>query len=259
MTSDAAAKASGRPSRRWILPLLFAIPLLWLVAVQIVSKTKFSALLYNAVIVQMTSRWYDAVLSDLLVHSTLLDVGIGTAGALVKNKNAIIQKNLSIYGVDVSSQYVEAARRAVLSEKLEEHVHVARESIYNIPSIQTWLKQYSEKAVVDAVYFSGSFSLLPDPLEALNAAQQLVNPGGTIYITQTYASSSTRMGAITKPLIKYFTTIDFGQLVSNEKVMNVFEASNLTIVTHEQLQQTNAFGLSPPAFLTVLKVPPYEH
>ena len=110
--------------------------------------------------------------------------------------------------------------------------------------------------MVDAVYFSGSFSLLPDPLEALNAAQQLVKPGGTIYITQTYASSSSRMGAITKPLIKYFTTIDFGQLVSNENVMKVFEASNnLTIMTHEQLQQTNAFGLSPPAFLTILKVP----
>lgn len=259
MTFGAAAKASGCPRRKSLLPLLFAIPILWLVAVQVISKTTFSAQIYNAVIAQMTSQWYAAVLSDLPAHSTVLDVGIGTAGALLKNNNVIVQKSLSIYGVDVSKQYMEAARRAVSSNKLEEHVHIVCQSIYDVPSIQTWLRKSSGKAVVDAVYFSGSFSLLPDPLEALNAAQQLLKPGGTIYITQTYASSLSRMGEITKPLIKYFTTIDFGQLVSNEKAMKLFEASNdLTVVTHEQLQQTNAFGLSPPAFLTVLRVPSNE-
>ena len=118
MTSDAAAKASGRPRRQWLLPLLFAIPILWIVVVHVVSKSTFlSARIYNAIIVQMTRHWYDAVLNDLPAHSTVLDVGIGTAGALLKNSNVIVQKSLSISGVDVSEQYVEAARRAVSEQQ----------------------------------------------------------------------------------------------------------------------------------------------
>lgn len=255
MTSDSVAKASPHAGR-WFSSFVLLFPLVWLLAVYIVSKTSLSARIYNVTILSMTSTWYHAVLSSIPPHSTVLDVGIGTAGALIKNKHVILEKSLSIMGVDVSPQYVDAAKRAVSNTALQDHVQVACHSIYDIPSIQTWLKETTGTSVVDAVYFSGSFSLLPDPLEALNtAAQQLLEPGGIIYITQTYASSESLFGKITKPLVKYLTTIDFGQLVTNEQVMHVFEQSNLTVVAHAELQQTNAHGLSPSAFLTVLQVP----
>ena len=81
-----------------------------------------------------------------------------------------------------------------------------------------------------AVYFSGSFSLLPQPLEALGACKRLLRSGGRIYITQTFqrahsawraplspAAAPTRAVAgpvleVVKPLLKPLTRIDFGEL-----------------------------------------------
>jgi hypothetical protein len=38
----------------------------------------------------------------------------------------------------------------------------------------------------DAVYFSGSISLMPDPVAALHATAKLLKAGGKIYVTQTF-------------------------------------------------------------------------
>lgn len=40
------------------------------------------------------------------------------------------------------------------------------------------------------MYFSGSFSLMPDPAAALRVAQGLLKPGGLIYITQTFQKAN---------------------------------------------------------------------
>jgi len=255
MTTDAVQKKAH--SRR-LSSLILLFPLVWLLLVFVISKTFLSARIYDAFILQMTSAWYHSVLTHAAANTVLLDVGIGTAGALLANRNILYDKHISIFGVDISPQYVEAAQRAVQNFNLQEQVQVARHSIYNVAHIEKWLNDNHQSTFVDSVYFSGSFSLLPDPLDALIAAQQLLRPGGTIYITQTYASSISRIGQLTKPLIRFLTTIDFGQLVSNEEAMRVFQECNLTIVSHTQLQQENAFGLSPPAFLTILRVPMEE-
>lgn len=41
---------------------------------------QFRATLYDALILKLTTKWYEVVLSRLDVGSTVLDVGIGTAG-----------------------------------------------------------------------------------------------------------------------------------------------------------------------------------
>jgi hypothetical protein len=38
------------------------------------------AIIYDALILRLTTRWYEVVLSQLDFGSTILDVGIGTAG-----------------------------------------------------------------------------------------------------------------------------------------------------------------------------------
>ena len=60
---------------------------------------------------------------------------------------------------------------------------------------------------------------------------------------------------IVKPLMKYITTIDFGQLTSEDDALAIFEASGLRTVSHEPIA-----GSLPPsvdnyyqlAYLTVL-------
>lgn len=85
-------------------------------------------------------------------------------------------------------------------------------------------------ALFDAVYFSGSFSLLPDPSRALRHASQLLSPGGAVYITQTFQRSPSRILAVVKPLLKFVTTIDFGRLMLEAEVARVCDAGGMLIV-----------------------------
>ena len=54
-----------------------------------------------------------------------------------------------------------------------------------------------------------------------------------------------------KPMMKYLTTIDFGQLVSEEDVLQTFEESGLTVVKHEVIEGSvdNVFQA---AYLSIL-------
>ena len=45
-------------------------------------------------------RWYQAVFQRLQRGDRILDVGIGTASALVKNKEEILERRLSVVGID---------------------------------------------------------------------------------------------------------------------------------------------------------------
>ena len=63
----------------------------WLVgiAVALYLIHRFSPLIYDVIIVNMTARWYAAVLAQLGAHlpagARVLDVGIGTGSALAAN------------------------------------------------------------------------------------------------------------------------------------------------------------------------------
>ncbi|CAE7387982.1 unnamed protein product [Symbiodinium sp. CCMP2592] len=77
----------------------------------------------------------------------------------------------------------------------------------------------------DAVYFSGSFSVLPDPPAALRAVLPLMKRNGRIFITQTFQKRSSPLMAFLKPLLKYITTIDFGQLVTEEDLERLISSA----------------------------------
>ena len=118
---------------------------------------------------------------------------------------------------------------------------------------------------LDAVYFSGSFSLLPDPVKALQLVSTFVKKeeeggtndtnekkGGGIYITQTYQRRTPFFMPYVKPILKYITTIDFGQLVSEEDIMQTFKESGLKVVKHEVIEGSidNVFQA---AWLSILR------
>jgi 2-polyprenyl-3-methyl-5-hydroxy-6-metoxy-1,4-benzoquinol methylase len=162
---------------------------------------KARARVYNAAIVPLTASWYRAVLEHVPPRCKLLDVGIGTGAALVANSALLAEKDLQVTGIDVDSAYVEQCRRAISSAGLADRVTVRLQSVYD-----------HHGASYDAIYFSASFMLLPDPSAALRHVCGLLHPGGRIYFTQTFEHERSRFAEVVKPLLRLVTTIDFGRV-----------------------------------------------
>ena len=159
------------------------------------------AWLYDAAIVPLTAGWYRAVLARLPMQCRLLDIGIGTGGALLANTSMIVEHDIRVTGVDVDAAYVERCRRAVARRGLADRIEARLESVYD-----------HRGGPYDAAYFSGSFMLLPDPPAALRHVAALLTPGSRIYFTQTFEHRRSRAVEITKPLLRLITTIDFGRV-----------------------------------------------
>jgi hypothetical protein len=82
---------------------------------------------------------------------------------------------------------------------------VSHESIYDHrPPIHLNVKVY------DVVYFSGSFMLMPDPVKCLLHVKSIMAAGGTIIFTQTFQEYRNPLVDFIKPILKFLTTIDFG-------------------------------------------------
>ncbi len=135
------------------------------------------------------------------VGARLLDVGIGTAGALVNNAACVHERALHIVGLDIDPDYVRAATRRVFAAGLAERVDVVHSPL-----------QAHEDRGYDAVYFSASFMLMPDPAAALRHAFDRLGPGGTVYFTQTFQERRSPLMEKTKPILHTITTIDFGKV-----------------------------------------------
>mmetsp|Transcript_41178 Transcript_41178/g.74403 ORF Transcript_41178/g.74403 Transcript_41178/m.74403 type:complete len:267 (+) Transcript_41178:56-856(+) len=201
----------------------------------------FSADVYDLVIVWMTARWYAAVFDKLPEGARILDVGVGTATALARNAQVVLKKHFSIVGFDYDAAYVQKAQTVLEDAKLDGWIsegdedysrtgvpicRVVHRSVYDealgeecydepdSAVAKAGARSVPEPLRFDAAYFSGSLTVLPDPLAALMAMRPLLKQEGRVYITQTFQKKHNPIVAIVKPLLKYVTTIDFGQLTT---------------------------------------------
>ena len=205
--------------------MLHFIALVFLV-IWLVSR-KFAPNIYNYVILKMTSKWYRTVLEDISEDSKVLDIGIGPGSALVANSTILKDKNISVIGVDYDEVYVNYAKSLINKENLQNRIKVKCASVYDVEALK--LGQF------EAVYFSGSFSLLPDPIKALETVNNLLVKNGIIYITQTYQKKSVFGMKFLKPLLRYITTIDFGQLVYEYELENLLKNSNFKVLENKTM------------------------
>jgi SAM-dependent methyltransferase len=81
----------------------------------------------------------------------------------------------------------------------------------------------------DAVYFSGSFMLLPAPEQALRHCCALLNPGGRVFFTQTIQKQPARWVEILKPMLKWVTSIDFGRVTYEDDFKAQIRAAGLEL------------------------------
>lgn len=174
--------------------------------------------IYDTLILRLTSRWYAEVLRRVPEGAALLDVGIGTAGALLANAGVVERKRLRIVGIDIDADYVARARRRLAESPLNGRAEVRQESVYD-----------HRGGPYDAVYFSGSFMLLPEPERALRHCRALLSPGGRIFFTLTIQKQPSRWMEILKPMLKRVTSIDFGRVTYEDAFRAQIRAAGLEL------------------------------
>lgn len=163
------------------------------------------SLIYDSLLPRLTTRWYREVLERVPEGAAVLDVGVGTARALLENADLVEQKNLRVTGVDIDADYIERARKRLADSTVGDQVEVRLESVYD-----------HHGGPYDAVYFSASFMLLPDPVGALHHCRDLLAPGGRFYFTQTIHQRRVPWMEFLKPMLKHVTTADFGRVTYEE-------------------------------------------
>ena len=176
------------------------------------------ARIYDAAIVRLTAGWNRAVLTELVPGCRLLDVGIGTGSALLANADLLREKDLRVTGVDIDAAYVARCQQALVRHGLADRVEALLESVYD-----------HRGGPYDAIYFSASFMLLPDPPAALRHVCSLLAPGGRIFFTQTFEHRRSRWVELLKPLLRLVTTIDFGRVTYEADFRHALAAGGLQI------------------------------
>ena len=193
------------------------------------------AWIYDRAIRPLTGQWYAEVLGRLPRNAHVLDVGIGTAGALLENGDLLRGKGLRVTGVDIDPDYVRRAQKSVWKQGLAERVDVRLQSVYD-----------HQGGPYDAVYFSASFMLMPDPAAALAHVNGLLTDGGHVYFTQTFQEKRSSFTERAKPLLKKITTVDFGRVTYEQDFLNVLEAARMDVLelTTMQRQGPRSFRLA---------------
>ncbi len=177
------------------------------------------AWIYDKAILPLTAGWYREVLERIPDESAVLDVGIGTGGALLANAELVRDKKLHITGVDIDADYVRRARKAVETHDISAHVDAKLESVYDHTG-----------GPYDAVCFAASFMLMPDPPAALEHVKTLLSDRGQIFFTQTFEERKSFLAERAKPLLKRVTTIDFGQVTYEREFLKVLDAGDLEVL-----------------------------
>ena len=71
--------------------------------------------------------------------------------------------------------------------------------------------------------------LMPEREKAIELAKSLLNPGGNIIFLLTLHDKKYSLVEKVKPLIKYLTTIDFGNITYKKEFFDLVEATDLKV------------------------------
>ena len=183
--------------------------------------------LYDRAITGLTTGWYRAVLDRLPHGARVLDVGMGTGGALARNAERVRAADLRITGLDIDADYHTRSVEEMARAGLTAHVTPRLESVYD-----------HSGGPYEAVYFSASLMLLPDPVAALRHVMGLLADNGQLFFTQTFHHRRSVLRERVKPLLRHVTTIHFGRMTYEEEFRDVLARAGLSLVEFVTLDST---------------------
>lgn len=175
--------------------------------------------LYDRLLVGTTAAWYREVLDRLPDGASVLDVGIGTGAAMARSANLVRSKGLRIVALDIDRDYLDRCRDEMARAGLSEHVTPWLMSVYD-----------HRGGPYDAVYFSASLMLLPDPVAAVAHVAAQLAPDGRLFATQTFQHVRSPLLERAKPLIRHVTTIDFGRVTYEDEFRRVLADAGMELM-----------------------------
>jgi SAM-dependent methyltransferase len=187
--------------------------------------------LYDRLVAGMTSDWYRAVLGRLPDGARVLDVGIGTGAALARCADLVRAKRLEIVGLDIDPDYLHRCRAELARAGLSAQVRPVFSSVYD-----------HRGGPYDAVYFSASLMLLPDPALAIAHVAGLLAPDGRLFATQTFQHRRSPLLERVKPMFRHVTTIHFGRVTYEEDFRSAFREAGVDLVELFTMRGTRHFS-----------------
>lgn len=175
--------------------------------------------LYDRLVAGMTTDWYREVLLRIPDGARVLDVGIGTGAALAGCADLLRSKQLDVVGLDIDRDYLERCGTEMARAGLSDRVRPLLSSVYD-----------HHGGPYDAVYFSASLMLLPDPAAAISHVAAQLAPGGRLFCTQTFHHRRSPMLERAKPMIRHVTTIHFGRVTYEHEFRQAFADAGVELV-----------------------------
>lgn len=193
---------------------------------------KLRSFVYDGAIVPFTSKWYQKVLCSVPPGSRILDVGIGTGSALVANADILREKHITVVGVDYDAAYIRKCQDLITLGGLSDYISATCCSFYD----------YQDEERFDHVYFSGSFMILPDAVEALRHGLRLLkdDTNGRLYFTQTFELERNTFLEKIKPALTYITSIDFGRVTYVEDFEKVLQEAGVVVMSSTRIEDGKA-------------------
>ena len=182
------------------------------------------AWIYNRALLPLTSKWYAAVLERLPDGARLLDVGIGTGGALIRNQETLRAKNVEVVGIDIDEDYVRQCQKSIDKNNLSDIVRVELQSVYDF-----------NEGDFDAIYFSASFMLLPDPDSAPRACQRALRPKRSAVLHPDHRGVALEVDGEGKAPAQKLTSIDFGKVTYENDFLATMASGGVALIENTSL------------------------
>ena len=171
-----------------------------------------------------TTRYYRQFLECVPKNTTIYDIGIGNARALLNNRDVIVSKNLKIIGFDINDDVLSIANAHVQRASLEDRITLNNKNIMEVTRIPK----------NSCVVFSNSWALIENSTDILSHIKNIIDTKGTIYILTTLEDRVIQWKQFLKKNIRYILgrRLDFGRTVGlrelKEQLSSIFRESYIT-------------------------------